>query len=323
MTSETRGGFWARVGVRTQMITAYNKAVHQYAVLTASCTFLLLIAGALVTSNDAGLSIPDWPLAYGSLTPPMVGGIRYEFTHRVIATCVGLLTIGLAAWLWKVEKRFWMRWLGWVALGGVIAQGILGGMTVRMFQPPPVSAAHATLAQLFFSTVVAIAVFTSSWWNGAHTSLDDPGSPRVRTLLAWTLAAVFLQLILGAAFRHKGFGISPHLVGAVIVTILIFMTAGALKRRFADVPALRSCARYLHILIGVQLLLGAGAYWSRLYSARFAQPIGIMVALTVVHTVTGALVLAATLVTALITYRMLRAGVVVGDSARASEQVAH
>jgi heme a synthase len=305
------------------MITAYNKAVHQYAVFTAACTFLLLIAGALVTSNDAGLSIPDWPLAYGSLTPPMVGGIRYEFTHRVIATCVGLLTIGLAAWLWKVEKRFWMRWLGWAALGGVIAQGILGGMTVRMFQPPPVSAAHATLAQLFFSTVVAIAVLTSPWWYGTHPAMDDPGSPRVRTLVAWTLGAVFLQLILGAAFRHRGFGIIPHLIGAVIVTILILMTAGALKRRFADVPALRSCARYLHILIGLQLLLGAGAYWSRLYSARFPQPIGVMVALTVVHTVTGALVLAATLVTALISYRMLRAGVVVGDSSPASEQVAH
>jgi len=306
------------------MITAYNKAVHQYAVFTASCTFLLLIAGALVTSNDAGLSIPDWPLAYGSLTPPMVGGIRYEFTHRVIATCVGLLTIGLAAWLWKVEKRFWMRWLGWAALGGVIAQGILGGMTVRMFQPPPVSAAHATLAQLFFSTVVAIAVFTSSWWwESSPSDLDDPGSPCIRTLVVWTLVAVFLQLILGAAFRHKGFGIIPHLIGAVIVTILIFMTAGALKRRFAAVPALRICALYLHILIGVQLLLGAGAYWSRLYSARFPQPIRVMVALTVVHTVTGALVLAVTLVTALISYRLLKARGVVAESAPASEQVAH
>jgi len=192
-----------------------------------------------------------------------------------------------------------------------------------MFQPPPVSAAHATLAQLFFSTVVAIAVFTSSWWNGALPEIDDPGSPRVRMLVVWTLVAVFLQLILGAAFRHKGFGIIPHLIGAVIVTILIFMTAGALKRRFADVPTLRSCARYLHILIGVQLLLGAGAYWSRLYSARFPQPIGAMVALTVVHTVTGALVLAVTLVTALLSYRMLRADSVVADSAPASEQVAH
>ena len=105
-----------------------------------------------------------------------------------------------------------------------------------MFQPPPVSAAHATLAQLFFSTVVAIAVFTSSWWNGRLPEIDDPGSPRVRTLVVWTLVAVFLQLILGAAFRHKGFGIIPHLIGAVIVTILIFMTAGALKRRFRGCP---------------------------------------------------------------------------------------
>src|ERR1700688_398419 len=304
------------------MNTEYNPNLHRYAKFTAGCTFLLLIAGALVTSNDAGLSIPDWPLAYGSLTPPMVGGIRYEFTHRVIATCIGMLTIGLAVWLWRVEKRGWMRWLGVAALGGVIAQGILGGMTVRMLQPPPVSAAHATLAQLFFSTVVAIAVFTSSWWKGALAEIDDQGSPRVRTLIVWTLVAVFLQLILGAAFRHKGFGIIPHLVGAVIVTILIFMTAGALKRRFADVPALRSCARYLHILIGVQLLLGAGAYWSRLYAARFPEPIPVMVALTVAHTVTGALVLATTLVAALVAHRVTGQERAISDSAPVSEQAA-
>src|ERR1700732_3310357 len=109
------------------MKNSYHQALHRYAVITASCTFLLFIAGALVTSNDAGLSIPDWPLAYGSLTPPMVGGIRYEFTHRVIATCVGLLTIGLAAWLWKAEKRSWMRWLGLGALGGGSGEGRLGG----------------------------------------------------------------------------------------------------------------------------------------------------------------------------------------------------
>jgi len=304
------------------MNTLYNRSLHRYAVLTACCTFLLLIAGALVTSNDAGLSIPDWPLAYGSLTPPMVGGIRYEFTHRVIATCIGLLTIGLAAWLWRAEKRRWMRWLGLAALGGVIAQGILGGMTVRMFQPPPVSAAHATLAQLFFSTVVAIAVFTSSWWNGELAGVEDTGRPGVRPLIVWTLVAVFLQLILGAAFRHKGFGIIPHLIGAVIVTILIFMTAGALKRRFSNVPALRNCARLLHMLIGVQLLLGGGAYWSRLYAARFPQPIAIMVALTVVHTVTGALVLAATLVTALISFRLVASQKAVGHPVRTTEQVA-
>jgi heme a synthase len=300
----------------------YNPKLHRYAVFTAGCTFLLLIAGALVTSNDAGLSIPDWPLAYGSLTPPMVGGIRYEFTHRVIATCIGLLTIGLAVWLWRVEKRNWMRWLGLAALGGVIAQGILGGMTVRMFQPPAVSAAHATLAQLFFSTVVAIAVLTSPWWSREVTPMEDPKTPPVRSLVVWTAVAVFLQLVLGAAFRHKGFGIIPHLIGAVIVTILIFMTAGALKRRFSNVPALRNCAKLLHILIGVQLLLGGGAYWSRLYSAHFPQPIPVMVALTVVHTVTGALVLASTLVTALVIYRLVSAPRLVGESVGTTEQVA-
>src|ERR1035437_7580146 len=184
------------------MDIASNRSLPKYAVFAALSSFVLLIAGALVTSNDAGLSIPDWPLAYGSLTPPMVGGIRYEYTHRVIATCVGLLTIGLATWLWRAEKRVWLRWLGLAALGGVVAQGILGGMTVRMFQPPLVSAAHATLAQLFFSTVVAIAVFTSSWWNRTLSAIDDSGTPRVRSLVIWTLVAVFLQLILGAAFRH-------------------------------------------------------------------------------------------------------------------------
>src|SRR5258707_3025573 len=104
------------------MNSAYNEALHRYAVFTASCTFVLLIAGALVTSNDAGLSIPDWPLAYGSLTPPMVGGIRYEFTHRVIATCIGLLTIGLAGWPWRAAKHRQMRLLGLSALGAGLAQ---------------------------------------------------------------------------------------------------------------------------------------------------------------------------------------------------------
>jgi len=303
-------------------LTPFEPGLHRYAVFTACCTFLLLVAGALVTSNDAGLSVPTWPLAWGSVTPPMVGGIVYEWSHRVIAASVGFLTIILAAWLWRVEKRAWMRWLGLAALGGVIAQGILGGLTVRMFQPPAVSAAHSTLAQLFFSTVVAIAFFTSAWWQSNIPELDDSRAPRIRSLTIWTIAAVFLQLILGAAFRHKGFGIIPHLIGAVVVTILVFMTAGALKRRFSNVPPLRKCARFLHILIGVQLLLGASAWWSRVYAAPFPQPLAIMVTLTVVHTVTGALLLATTLMTALVSYRMLRPRHALANTSATSELVA-
>jgi cytochrome c oxidase assembly protein subunit 15 len=308
------------------MDTTPNRGLHRYAIFTAVSTFLLLIAGALVTSNDAGLSIPDWPLAYGSLVPPMVGGIRYEYIHRVIATCVGLITIGLAAWLWRTEKRAWSRWLGMAALGAVVAQGILGGMTVRMYQPPAVSAAHATLAQLFFSIVIAIAVFTGPWWQSELGEMEDTGTPRVQSLAVWTIAAVFLQLILGAAFRHNGFGIIPHLIGAVIVTILIFTMAGALKRRFPHSRPFRKCARLLHILIGVQLLLGAGAWWSRVYLAGLPRSMPAMIALTVIHTVTGALVLAAVLITTLVSYRMLgtrlRTRVANPDSLSTTERMA-
>ncbi len=280
--------------------------VHRFAVFTACCTFLLLIAGALVTSNDAGLSVPDWPLSYGSLLPPMVGGIFYEHGHRMIATLVGTLSIILAVWLWRVESRRWVRWLGVVALGAVVAQGILGGLTVLFFLPPPISAAHATLAQLFFCTVLSIALFTSAWWEHERPLVADSGRPSVHTLAVATASAVLCQLILGAAFRHKAFGIIPHLIGAVVVTGMIFWLAGVLRRRFAGVPVLRNSARLLHALIGLQLLLGAGAWWSRVYAAQFPQPIPVMVALTVIHTVTGALVLGTTVLVTLACYRVVR-----------------
>lgn len=283
-----------------------NKPLHRFAIFTAVSTFLLLIAGALVTSNDAGLSIPDWPLAFGGLHPPMVGGIVYEFSHRVIAATVGMLTIILAVWLGMREPRRWVRWFGIAALSTVVAQGVLGGMTVLFFQPSSVSAAHATLAQIFFCLTVCLAVFTGQWWQSDLPAVESADPSRIETLARATVAAVFLQLILGAEFRHKAFGIIPHLIGAVIVTFLIFALAGKLKRQFGNVPALRTCAMALHILIGTQLLLGGAAWWSRLYAAQFPQPVGITVALTVIHTVTGALVLASTVVTALVCHRLLR-----------------
>jgi heme a synthase len=146
--------------------TPYGRALHRFAVFLACWTFLLIIAGALVTSNDAGLSVPDWPTSFGSWykIPKLVGGVRFEHTHRMIAQVAGLLTIVLAVWTWRREKRRWLRVLGWAALGTVIAQGILGGMTVLFYLPPAVSSAHAALAQTFFCIAVAMAVFTGRKW---------------------------------------------------------------------------------------------------------------------------------------------------------------
>src|SRR5438477_11850605 len=113
----------------------HNVWLHRYTVVVAMCTLLLVVAGGLVTSNDAGLSVPDWPLSYGKLMPKMEGGIFYEHGHRMIATTVGLFTIVSLVWIFRVDRRSWMRKLAVVALLGVILQGVLGGITVWLLLP--------------------------------------------------------------------------------------------------------------------------------------------------------------------------------------------
>jgi cytochrome c oxidase assembly protein subunit 15 len=279
--------------------------VHRFAVFTACCTFFLLIAGALVTSNDAGLSVPDWPTSYGGFFPPMVGGIFYEHGHRMVAAFVGMLSIVLAVWLWRVEQRLWLRWLGVAAVGAVVAQGILGGITVWFYLPPAVSSAHAALAQLFFCAILSIALFTSAWWERSQTLPVDSGSPSLHSLAAATAAAVFVQLILGAAFRHKGFGIIPHVAWAAVVTVMITILGRVLRRRFVGVRLLRQASLWLHSLLGVQILLGGAAWWSRVYAADFPQPIPVMITFTVIHTVMGALVLASTVLFTIVCHRVV------------------
>src|SRR5215831_18988739 len=120
-----------------------NRGLHRYVLLLAGATFLLLIAGALVTSHDAGLATPDWPLSNGQVFPKMVGNLFWEHGHRMVATTVGMLTIVLMIYFLKVEKRTWVRKLSIFALLAVIAQGLLGGLTVKLMLPLPVSTAHA------------------------------------------------------------------------------------------------------------------------------------------------------------------------------------
>jgi cytochrome c oxidase assembly protein subunit 15 len=281
----------------------YDRLLHRYALFLAFCTFVLLIAGALVTSNEAALSVPTWP---GPLMPPMVGGIRYEHSHRIIAATVGLLTIVLAVLLWRREDRRWMRWLGVAALGAVVAQGILGGLTVLLNLHYGISVAHACLAQIFFGTIVSIALFTSRWWRTELPLLEDRGSPSVRTLAILNAAVIFVQVIFGAAFRHKDINIVPHLIGAAAVTVTVTWAAAALRRRFGDARELTTARILLHSIFGTQFLLGIGAWWSRLATADAAQPMPVMVMLTVAHTVVGALMFACAVVVALLCYRLVR-----------------
>src|SRR6478609_3888692 len=133
--------------------------LHRFSQFLAGCTVLLVLAGSLVTSTDSGLSVPDWPTTYGwsmFTFPPSkwVGGILYEHSHRLIASTVGFLTIVLAVWLWREERRRWMKRLGGAALGAVVAQGLLGGLTVLFYLPAAISIAHAALAEIFFCITV-------------------------------------------------------------------------------------------------------------------------------------------------------------------------
>ncbi len=279
--------------------------LHRYAVLTAAATFCLLIAGALVTSHDAGLAVPDWPLSYGQLMPPMVGNIFWEHGHRMVATFVGLLTIGLAAWLALREPRRWVRRLGWAALGAVVLQGVLGGITVLFLLPRPVSIAHASIAQLFFCFTVTLALVTSADWRQERPRRAQACSPSLQRLAAFATASVYVQLILGATFRHQAAGIIPHLVGAAVVTVMVLWAWRRVRREHADEPALRRPATFAAGLLFVQLLLGGGAYWARAATASAPQPELTMVALTVGHVAVGALVLASCLALTLQAYRRL------------------
>jgi cytochrome c oxidase assembly protein subunit 15 len=185
----------------------YHRWLHRFATFTACATFCLVIAGGLVTSTDSGLAVPDWPLSYGQLMPPMVGGIFYEHGHRMVATAVGILTTILAIWLWKVETRRWVRILGGVALFAVILQGVLGGLTVLYLLPTPISVAHATLAQSFFCLTITLALVTSKGWlDRQEFSLQV--LPRTRILAISAAAAVLVQLVIGAWMRHSGAGLA-------------------------------------------------------------------------------------------------------------------
>jgi cytochrome c oxidase assembly protein subunit 15 len=280
--------------------------LHRYSVLWSFCTWFLVIAGGLVTSNDAGLSVPDWPLSYGKLMPPMEGNIFYEHGHRMVATTVGLLTIGMVIWLLRSERRRWVRNLGWISLAAVVAQGVLGGMTVIFMLPRPVSIGHACLAQLFFSTTVALVLFTSESWNAGAQVVDDAVAPPLHWLALAAACCVFLQLALGASARHKAIGVLPHVIGALVATGMVLWLTVRVLMRHAGHAAMRKSALVLLSITLLQVFLGIAAYMSRLATAGAPQPMPIMVGFTVAHVAVGALTLAASVVLAIQVFRNVR-----------------
>jgi cytochrome c oxidase assembly protein subunit 15 len=292
--------------------------LNRYAKLVAAATALLIAAGGMVTSTGSGLSVPDWPNTYGwfMFSFPMskwVGGIRYEHTHRLIASTVGFLTIILAVWTWRVDPRAWVRRLGFAALGAVILQGLLGGLTVLLLLPPAVSIGHAALAQLFFCITLTLAVVTSPSWKGLSTPANDV---MLRRVTLATTVLIYCQILIGATMRHVGAGLAiptfplvfggivppewtaaiaihfAHRVGALIVVATVFLTGGHIWYWHRRRGEFTRPAVLLVLLVCSQATLGAFVVWSSL------QPI-----INTAHVVNGALVLATSLVLTLRVYR--------------------
>ncbi len=259
---------------------------HQFAKLTVAMTLILLAAGGLVTSTDSGLSVPDWPLSYGTMFPPMVGGIRYEHTHRLIAALVGLMVGTLAVWTWRADARRWVRWLAGGAFAAVLTQAVLGGLTVLWVLPAPISIAHACLGQLILSGLACVALVTSPAW--ARVGGWGAGAPLIRRRGLQAMAALFIQLVLGAVIRHTGRFVWAHAAWAVVAIVSLLRLAASL-RHAPELPARwRIRASFLAWLVVAQGAIGVvvwrtGAQWAWLSAG---------------HVLIGAVLLAAVCVTA-------------------------
>jgi cytochrome c oxidase assembly protein subunit 15 len=295
-----------------------QRLLHGYARLLAGCTFLLVIAGGLVTSTGSGLAVPDWPLSFGQVFPRMEGGVLYEHGHRLVAASIGVLTIGLVAVARLLEPRAWVRRLTWIALGAVVLQGALGGVTVLLRLPDAVSVSHAALAQLFFALTVTVATVTSPRFREAVPA-GNAGAALTRTLTTVTGAAVFAQIVLGAVVRHTGAGLAipdwplsygrlvpaftSSLVGwhyahrwfALVPAALVLWTTARILRRYRD-PWLGRPAVALTVLVTVQIALGA----LTVLKLKAVTP-------TTAHVATGALVFVTSVMLAVRTHRALRA----------------
>lgn len=280
------------------------KRFHLMALILMIFTFVLVAAGGLVTSTGSGLSVPDWPLSFGMLFPPMEGGVEFEHTHRVIAGVVLLLTLALSWLARNAEVPRPVAAMAWIGIPLVLLQALLGGLTVLLLLPLPVSVFHACLGQAFFALTVAI------WWmsseaspTGSRAAGSGAGSAVSgiqKTLSRVTLAVLLLQLFLGAYVRHSGGrAIVEHIGGAFAATACVAALALLSRAAFPDDRRIRLASTLLLLLLFTQLLLGYGSFvWTVLRPAVDARPTE-RVLITAAHQTVGALILAFSMVMAL------------------------
>ena len=254
----------------------YSGWLNRFAWLTCVATLLLICSGGMVTSKGVGLAVPDWPTTFGYnmfLFPvsKWVGGILFEHTHRLMGSLVGFLTIILAVWLWLTEDRQWLRNLGVIALGGVIVQGILGGLRVTMMKDE-IGIFHACIAQAFLGLLIVIALVTTNFWRTlANERFDVQKFAPIRTLGIAITIAIYVQLGLGATMRHQHRDLAildfPTANGAWIpdtsATALAKINAWRDARGFSEVTVFQIWLQMAHRLLAFIIAIAVVAFCLR------------------------------------------------------------
>lgn len=271
-----------------------------WARITTGAAFFLLFAGGMVTSTGSGLAVPDWPLSFGGMNPPMIGGIFFEHGHRLIAGCVALMSLGLLILSRRSAVPSAARSAAKLAAGGILIQAALGGMTVLLKLPPAVSISHACLGQGVFCLLFAAAVLS------APGTVYGPGYSRVFRFSVLGFSAAYLQLALGALVRHTGTGLNWHILWACSVVVLAALAVFTAWRSGAAV--LKRPALLLAVAVPLQIALGLFAVLVRVDSTLI---LGFREAAVwrTAHLSGGALTLAAFLLLALKSRRTAEAAV--------------
>jgi cytochrome c oxidase assembly protein subunit 15 len=277
--------------------------------VAVAATFLLLIAGGLVTGNQAGLAVADWPSSYGYnmfLYPfaRMTGGIYYEHAHRLLGALVGLTTATLAIHLAKAETRAFVKRLGLAALALVIVQGTLGGLRVTE-KNIDLAVIHGVTAQVFLSLLVAIAVVCTRTWRSDRPALPSGSAAADRRIASIAVVALLAQVVFGAIQRHLAVGLMLHVVFAFVVAALAIAAGARAWGFYPNEPVLKRAGMTVMHATGTQLVLGFGAWIARGAAASGAISIEWKVVVTTLHQGMGAILLASAVTLRLFLGRLL------------------
>ncbi|HEX3872427.1 MAG TPA: COX15/CtaA family protein, partial [Pirellulales bacterium] len=198
-----------------------SRLPHAIAVVLVCATFPLIFVGGLVTTYEAGMAVPDWPTTYGYnlfLYPKWASGpwdLFVEHGHRLLGATVGLITIAALVAVWMRDARRWLKVYSVLMLVAVCAQGVLGGLRVRLDERV-VAKVHACTAPLFFAMTVALAAFTSRRWRSATPAQWHEHATKLKVLSLATASVAWLQIVMGARLRHVSIEQPPHEFGDAV-----------------------------------------------------------------------------------------------------------